>query len=68
MEILAKRIKELRLERNLSQRALAQKLGVSKSIISYWESDKVAITDVNILKLSDFFDVSCDYLLGKTDF
>ena len=68
MKILAERIKELRTERGLSPRALAKKPDVSKSIISYWESDKVAITDVNIVKLADFFGVSCDYLPGRTEY
>lgn len=58
-------IKELRLERNLSQAALAKAIGVSQKAIDYWERGMNEPKASYILALADFFDVSCDELLGR---
>ena len=64
MEIFAERLKELRLERNLSQKALADAIGVSDIAVSRWES-KTRIPNIEILKLiAEYFGVSSDYLIG----
>ncbi len=68
MEIFANRLKELRNEQNLSRTKLAELLAVSKSIISYWETDLREPTGNNLIKIADFFDVSVDFLLGRTNF
>lgn len=64
-ESFGKRFKELRIESGLSQITLAQKLQVSKSVISLWELDGSDPTLSNLIKISDFFGVSIDYLAGK---
>lgn len=63
----AERIKELRMEAGLSQGALAEKLGVSRGSISFYENcDR--IPDITFLvSASSFFRVSPDYLLGLSD-
>lgn len=59
--------KKLRKIRKLTQQELADKLFLDQTTVSKWEVGK-AIPDPNtLLKLSDFYKVSVDYLLGKTD-
>ena len=60
--------KELRKEKGLTQIELAQRFQIDQTTVSKWELGR-AIPDVSMLcKLSDFFDVSVDYLLGRTQF
>ncbi len=61
------RIKKLRTNNNLSMEALANALGTGKSTISMWENNGVIPRDEMLIKLSNFFDVSIDYLLGNED-
>lgn len=57
------RIRELRKTKGLSQEELAEKLGVSRQAISKWESAQ-SLPDIDkIVSLSDYFEVSTDYLL-----
>ncbi len=58
-------IKELRKEKNISQAALALKIGVSQKAIDYWERGVNEPKASYIVKLADFFDVSADFLLGR---
>lgn len=60
-------LKQLRWENNLTQKELAEKVGISKSSIGFYENGD-RIPDINTLSaLADFFNVSTDYLLGRTD-
>lgn len=61
------RIRKLREKNNLSQLELAKKLQISNSTLSQYESGARTPSDDIKLKIADFFDVSTDYLLGKTD-
>lgn len=64
----SKRLVELRKERKLSQYKLAEKLGCSRGLISNYEQG-TREPDHNTLKmLADFFNVSIDYLIGRSDF
>ncbi len=57
-------LRELRKRDGLSQRQLAERLGVTKSVISYYElSERVPSPDV-LVKISGIFHVTTDYLLG----
>lgn len=58
-------LKQLRENRGISQAALAQKLGIRQSTIGMWESGKNTPDRMNLEKLSDYFGVSVDYLLGR---
>ena len=58
------RLKNLRICSSLTQAQLAELLNVSKSVISYYESmERTPSADV-LIKLSEAFHVSADYLLG----
>ena len=61
------RIKELRKEINMTQSELAKKLNVAQNTISNWENESRDVDNESLVKLSEIFDVSVDYLLGKTD-
>ncbi len=58
-------LKDLRVERGLSQTQLANDLSVSKGIISMWENGKRGPTLFYLIKLADYFNVSIDYLAGR---
>ena len=65
--ILADKISELRKKNDWSQEELAGQLGVSRQSVSKWES-AASIPDLDkILKMSELFGVSTDYLLGRSD-
>lgn len=62
------RLRELREERNITQKTLAATLGVSPRMVSFYESGAHFPRDESILlKLADYFRVSTDYLLGYSD-
>lgn len=57
-------LKELRLEKGLGQVQLAEKLGVSKGVISLWENGKRDPTLHYLIIIADFFEISIDSLVG----
>lgn len=61
------RIKLLREEKNLKQEELAKLLSISPSAIGMYERDAREPNDELTLKLANFFGVTTDFLLGKTD-
>lgn len=61
------RIKQLREQHHFSQQELADKLNVHKQTISQYERGVREPDFDNLLALCDIFNVSSDYLLGKTD-
>lgn len=61
------RIKYLMEAEKISQYSLAKKLGISQSTICNWLNGKKEPSIESLWKLSDFFDVSIDYLVGKSD-
>lgn len=64
--MLSKRIKELRLNNDLTQKELSDKLGLTPKMISFYElGDRVPPPDV-LEKLADIFNVTTDYLLCRT--
>lgn len=67
MTCFSERLKKLRIEKNLSQESLAERLGLSRSTISNYEQN-IRVPSVDILNMfADYFDVSIDYLLGRSD-
>lgn len=64
---LQKILVELRKERGLSQKAVADSIGISQSTIAKIEVDRNEATASTLRKLADFFGVSADYLLGRTE-
>jgi transcriptional regulator with XRE-family HTH domain len=67
MDTFAHRLKYLRNEYNLTGEELGQILNVTKVAISKWETGH-RTPDVDMLvKIADYFDVTLDFLLGRTD-
>lgn len=62
--MLNQQIRNLRLNRKMSQVELAKCLGVSKQSVSNWENDNIQPSIEMLIKLSKVFSVSTDYLLG----
>lgn len=67
MKEFAKRLKELRLEKELSQTDLAKSTGLSHTAIVYWETEQRIPNANAIITLAKFFKVTTDYLLGLED-
>ena len=64
---LAKTLGSLRRERNLSQREAAAKLGVSQALLSHYENDAREPNFDFVIRACDYYGVSADYLLGRSD-
>ncbi|NME95380.1 helix-turn-helix transcriptional regulator [Clostridium cochlearium] len=60
------RLKELREEKELTQEELGKFLNVSRQTISGYEAGSIEPSIKNLIKLADIFNVSLDYLLGRT--
>ena len=67
MKIFGERLKDLRMEKNISQADLAKAIGVTSGIICLCEPDRSEPTAPNVRKVADHFDVSAEYLLGRID-
>lgn len=59
-----KTLKRLRLDAGLTQKQLAMQIGVTKSVISFYELQERIPSPAILVKLSAVFHVSTDYLLG----
>ena len=66
-EEFARRLSLLRQEKKLSQRKVAQSLGVSQALLSHYENGVREPGLSFVVNASRFYGVSCDYLLGRTD-
>lgn len=63
-----KRLRLLRENENMTQQKLGEIIGVSARVVGYYESDDRFPKDEDtLIKISQYFDVSTDYLLGITD-
>lgn len=67
MGTFGSRVKELRIERGLTQKQLASKLGCAQSAVYYWETDKQEPSISSLKKLCELFEVSADYMLDIKD-
>lgn len=61
------RLKELRIEKNLLQSDIAKIINKSDRVVGFYENGERDMNTETLRILSDFFDVSIDYLLGKTN-
>ena len=64
--MFAQRLKELRKLRGISQVALSNELGLSQQAIGKWETGRSTPDPAMLARIAAFFDVSTDYLLGRT--
>ena len=60
---IGSKIKAARLEKKLTQEQVAEYLGVSRQTISNWENEKSYPDIISVIKMSECYDVSLDYLL-----
>lgn len=65
--MLGSRLKELRAEKNLTQEEVATLLKIPRGTYAHYELDKRQPDNVTLLTLADFYDVTIDYLLGRTN-
>ena len=61
------RLKELREKRRLSQITLAMELNLNQNSISRYENGEREADYATLIAIADYFHVSVDYLLGRTD-
>ena len=61
------RLKELRKQRKISQLKLAMDLSLSQNSISRYETGERQADYNTLIRIADYFDVSIDYLLRRTD-
>ncbi len=61
------RLKSLRRSRNISQLKLAMDLNMNQNSISRYENGEREADYTTLIRLADYFGVSVDYLLGRTD-
>lgn len=62
--MLNEQIKKLRIAKGLNQVQLANALGITKQCVSNWENNNIQPSVDMLIKLSSFFSVPSDYLLG----
>ena len=68
MKLFGDILKELRIERGLTQKSLAQALSVTIPTLSHWECNYQEPSYKDLVRLCDYFDVSADYLLGRVEY
>ncbi len=62
-----KHVRDLRVDRDLSQREMSQILNCSQQVYSNYELGQRDIPTDILIKLSNYYDVSVDFILGLTD-
>ena len=61
------KLKELRKEKGISQLKLAMDLSMNQNTISRYETEERKADYETLIKIADYFNVSIDYLLGRTE-
>ena len=64
---IGKMIRDLRIEKDMTQAELGKEIGVSQKAIDYWERGVNEPKAGYIVLLCDYFGVSADYLLGREE-
>ena len=67
MSLFSQRLLELRTQKKLSQNAAAKILKLGNRTYQYYESGEREPTLSTLVRIADFYDVSLDYLAGRTD-
>ena len=62
-----RRIRDLREDRDLTQKQIAEVLGMSQTGYSKYETGENDIPTAILIKLADFYGTTTDYILGRTD-
>lgn len=67
MIMVFKNLRALREDNDIKQFEIANYLGVSQNTYSQYETGKIALTDQILIKLADYYNVSIDYLMDRTE-
>lgn len=67
MPTFGERLKQLRTERKLTQREVAEYLNIATNAYQNYEYDNREMNIKTLTALADYFDVSVDYLIGRSD-
>ena len=65
--IFSERLKALKQAKNTTSVAIALHLGIAKQSVHTWETMKTLPSADKMVELADYFDVSLDYLVGRSD-
>ncbi|WP_148550714.1 helix-turn-helix domain-containing protein [Paraclostridium bifermentans] len=65
--MFGRRLKELRLEKKINQAELGEIIGISPSTVGMYEREQRFPDKDTLSKIADYFEISVDYLLGRTD-
>ena len=65
LKIFGTRLREVRTSKKLTQKELAEQIGISQKSYSHWENNKTFPSFDNLVKLADLFEVSLDWLFGR---
>lgn len=68
MSKFSETLSRLRKDNGISQKTLSAAVGVTQQCVSEWEKDNIEPTMTNLVKIADFFDVSIDYLVGRSGY
>lgn len=66
-KIIGERIKEVRQEKKISQKEVAEKLSCTRELMSYYENGLRTIKAITLIKFANVLNVSSDYLLGLSN-
>lgn len=66
-EIFPKRLKKLRQNNNLTLKQLGKEVGITESAVGSLEHGRRSVSLATLVRIADFFDVSLDYLVGRSD-
>lgn len=61
------RLRDMRTDRDLLQKDIAEILGITQTVYSRYERGAQTIPLEHLIKLADFYQVSTDYLLGRSN-
>ena len=67
MSSFSENLKTLKGQKNVRQKDIAEAIGVSLRAYQYYETNTKEPTLSNLIALADYFDVSLDYLVGRSD-
>lgn len=68
MKTLQERLKDLRTDHDLSQREIANTLGITQQIYSAYETARSELPIRHLVRLAEYYQVNTEYLLGLTDY
>lgn len=67
VKVIGERLQNIRKEKGLTQRFVAEDMGLSKPIMSQYESGQRLPSVPKLIQLAQYYNVSLDYLCGRTE-